>query len=158
MKKTTLLLCLMGLFSLMVTTLHAQTSAADKILGVYTTFNDETKLESSRIEIFKATNGKYYGKIVWLKEPNENGKPKVDDENPDKALQSKPILGLQLLKAFVYDEKSSEWKDGSIYDPDNGKTYNCFMKFDGDTDLKIRGFIGKAWMGLGRTTTWKRYE
>lgn len=158
MKKTSLLLCLMGLLGLMGTTVYAQTPAADKILGVYSTFNEDTGLENSRIQIFKATNGKYYGKIIWLKEPNENGKPKVDDQNPDKALQNKPIIGLQLLKAFVYDEKSSEWKDGSIYDPDNGKTYNCFMKLDGDKHLKIRGFIGKAWMGLGRTTTWTRYE
>jgi len=82
----------------------------------------------------------------------------VDDQNPDKDLQNKPIIGLQLLKGFEYDEKSSEWKGGSIYDPDNGKTYNCFMKLDGEKHLKIRGFIGKSWMGLGRTTTWTRYE
>lgn len=158
MKKTPLLLCLMGLFSLMATTVCAQTPAADKIAGTYSTYNDETGLENSRVQLFKATNGKYYGKIVWLREPNENGKPKVDDQNPDKALQNKPLLGLQLLKGFVFDEKAGEWKDGTIYDPESGKTYNCFMKFDGDKHLKIRGFIGKAWMGLGRTTTWVRYE
>ena len=42
---------------------------------------------TSHIQIFKATNGsfagKFYGKLVWLKEPMKNGKPKVDDLNPD---------------------------------------------------------------------------
>ncbi len=148
----------MNLLCLMATSLYAQTPEADKILGVYSTFNEDTGLENSRIHIFKATNGKYYGKISWLKEPNENGKPKVDDQNPDKTLQNKPLLGIQLLKGFVYDEKAGEWKNGTIYDPDSGKTYNCFMKMEGDKNLKIRGFIGKAWMGLGRTTTWVRYQ
>ena len=131
---------------------------ADKVCGYYITYNDDTKDESSQIQIFKSTNGKYYGKIIWLKEPNENGKPKVDDENPDKSLRDKPLIGLQLLKGFSYDEKNNEWIGGTIYDPDNGKTYNCFIKFGEGNDLKIRGFIGKAWMGLGRTAVWKRVE
>jgi len=133
-------------------------SNADKIVGYYITYNDDTGDESSQVQIFKSTNGKYYGKIVWLKEPNENGKPKVDDQNPDKALQNKPIIGLQILKGVIFDEKSGEWVKGTIYDPDNGKTYSCFLKFDGDTKLKLRGFIGKSWMGLGRTATWNKSE
>jgi len=155
--KKTLIAVFLCLFAAIYTTAFAQTKA-DRIIGYYLTYDDKTGDESSQIQIFKATNGKYYGKIVWLKEPNENGKPKVDDENPDKALQNKPILGLQLLKGFIFEEKSDEWKDGSIYDPESGKTYNCFIKFDGEKDLKIRGFIGKAWMGLGRTATWKKSE
>ena len=60
---------------------------------------------TSHIQIFKATNGsfagKFYGKIVWLKEPLKNGKPKVDDLNPDPKKQAVPLLGLQILKNFV---------------------------------------------------------
>lgn len=128
-------------------------SKADRVIGYYLTLNDDTGKESSQVQIFKATNGKYYGKIVWLAEPTENGKAKVDDDNPDKALQGRPIIGLQLLKGFSYDEKTGEWSGGTIYNPTGGKTYNCFMKFDGNK-LKIRGFIGAAWMGLGKTATW----
>jgi uncharacterized protein (DUF2147 family) len=155
--KTTLLTFVLCLLTAFYTSVLSQ-SGADKIIGYYTTLDDDTGDENSQIQIFKATNGKYYGKIVWLKEPLENGKPKIDDENPDKALQNKPIIGLQLLKGFVYDEKSGEWKNGTIYDPDNGKTYSCYIKFDGDKLLKIRGFIGKAWMGLGRTATWTKAD
>lgn len=128
-------------------------SKADRIIGYYLTVDDETGKEKSQVQIFKATNGKYYGKIIWLAEPLKNGKAKVDEDNPDKALQSHPILGLQLLKAFSFNEKTGEWDNGTIYNPTGGKTYNCFMKFDGNK-LKIRGFIGAAWMGLGKTATW----
>ncbi|HET9570021.1 MAG TPA: DUF2147 domain-containing protein [Bacteroidales bacterium] len=144
----------------LLTSIHfgmkAQTHA-DRIIGYYLTVDDETGKEKSQVQIFKATNGKYYGKLVWLAEPSKNGKAKVDEDNPDKALRSRPILGLQLLKGFSYNEKSGEWDNGTIYNPTGGKTYNCFMKFDGNK-LKIRGFIGAAWMGLGKTATWTKEE
>ena len=128
-------------------------SKADRIVGYYLTVDDQTGKDKSQVQIFKATTGNYYGKIVWLPEPSKNGKAKVDQDNPDKALQSRPIIGLQLLKGFSFNEKTGEWDDGTIYNPTGGKTYNCFMKFDGNK-LKIRGFIGAAWMGLGKTATW----
>ena len=36
-------------------------------------------------------------KIAWLGEPLENGKPKVDKNNPSASLKTRPILGLLLL-------------------------------------------------------------
>jgi uncharacterized protein (DUF2147 family) len=134
---------------------HAQ-SKADKIVGYYLTYDDETGAEKSQVQIFKATNGKYYGKIVWLKEPNKNGKPKVDDKNPEAKLQSRPIMGLQILKEFTYNSSDNEWSDGSIYNPSSGKTYNCYMNFESATRLKIRGYIGASWMGLGKTAYWTK--
>jgi uncharacterized protein (DUF2147 family) len=129
---------------------------ADRIAGYYLTYDDETGKEKSQVQIFKASNGKYYGVIVWLKEPLLNGKPKVDAKNPDKQLQNRPVLGLQILKGFSYNEDKDEWRDGSIYNPASGKTYNCYMKFEDGNRLKIRGFIGSSWMGLGKTAYWTK--
>ena len=56
-----------------------------------------------------------------------------------------------MLKNFVFDG-DDEWSDGSIYDPKNGKTYKCYIKFDNPQMLKIRGYIGVSL--LGRTTHW----
>ncbi len=131
-------------------------SPADKIVGYYLTFDDETGAEKSQVQIFKSTNGKYYGNIVWLKEPLKNGKAKVDDKNPDKKLQSRAILGLQILKDFTFSSSDKEWSNGSIYNPSSGKTYNCYMNFESATKLKIRGYIGAAWMGLGKTAYWTK--
>ena len=124
---------------------------ADKILGFWLTGEG-----TSQVQIYKGTDGKYYGNITWLEEPNENGKPKVDDDNPDPALQQRPILGLTILQNLEYDKKDKEWINGSIYDPKNGKTYDCYMWFeDDDSVLQMKGYV----MGMrfiGRTSSWKR--
>ena len=131
-----------------VNTIFAQ---ADKIVGLWLTEDGDSK-----VKIFKATNGKYYGKIVWLDEPNEeDGTAKVDDDNPDESLRSRPILDLRILSSFVYAEDDKEWVDGEIYDPKNGKTYSCFMWFEGDK-LNVKGFIGFSF--IGRSTVWTKTQ
>ncbi|MBO5818668.1 MAG: DUF2147 domain-containing protein [Bacteroidales bacterium] len=51
---------------------------------------------------------------------------------------------------------NGEYSGGSIYDPGNGKTYNCSMKVEGNT-LKVRGSLDKKGL-LGRTMDWFRVE
>ena len=123
---------------------------ADDILGKW--LNED---EDAHIEITKR-NDMYYGKLVWLLNPNEDdtGLPKVDDDNPDPALQSRPVLGLEILTDFVFD--GGNWEDGKIYDPKTGKTYKCYMKFVEEEKIKIRGFIGITI--LGRTSYWTRVK
>lgn len=107
-----------------------------------------TQYGDSKVTIKKDTNGKFYGEITWLREPNKNGKPKVDDKNPDVKLQSRPIMGLRLLDGFVYSKKDNEWVDGKIYDPKEGKTYKCLMWFEKDTpNLHVKGYIGFSLIG-----------
>jgi uncharacterized protein (DUF2147 family) len=127
----------------------AQKDPADLILGKW--LNED---KDAHIEVYKDA-GKYFGKIVWLNEPNEpaTGRPKLDDENSDVSLQSRPVMGLVILKDFIYDG-DGEWEDGTIYDPKNGKTYDCYMEFDEDGILKIRGYIGFSW--IGRSSYWTR--
>lgn len=147
MKNT--LFTLAGLF--LAIFVYAQAEPADAILGKW--LNED---QDAHVRIFKE-NGKYYGKIVWLKEPIDEvtGKPKLDDENGDPVLQTRPVMGLEILKDFVYDG-DGEWEDGTIYDPKNGKTYDCYMNFGENNTLKIRGFIGFSW--IGRNTYWTRVE
>ena len=70
--------------------MYAQVS---KIEGTW--YNDE---KTSTIEIIKGTDGKYSGKITWLETPNEDGKPKVDKENPDPKLAKRPLLGTPIRR------------------------------------------------------------
>jgi uncharacterized protein (DUF2147 family) len=121
----------------------------DKIEGIW--YND---IKSAKIQITKENNGKFYGKVVWLKEPLKNGKPKLDELNADEKLRSRPRLGLPVLADFVKDG-DNKYTDGTIYDPNNGKTYACKITYKGTT-LEIRGFIGISL--FGRTTTWSRAE
>ena len=106
------------------------------------------------IQIFKEGN-KYFGKIVWLKEPNEaNGQPKMDKNNPEKSLQSKPLVGAVILHDFVFDK--SEWNSGHIYDPQNGKDYKAYLRLKDANTLALRGYIGFSL--LGRTEIWTRIK
>jgi len=129
--------------------LFAQDFQADDIVGTW--LNEEA---TGKVEIFKIGD-KFYGKIVWLKEPNDSitGEPRTDVENPDPVEQKKPLIGLVNLKGFEFDG-DDEWEEGTIYDPKNGKTYSCRIEFEDESKkkLKIRGYIGISL--LGRTTWW----
>jgi uncharacterized protein (DUF2147 family) len=129
------------------TQIQSYAEKADDIVGQWYSEGNE-----SVVELYKS-NGKYYGKLVWLKEPNRNGKPKVDDKNPDPKHHDRPVLGLVILKDFIFDGKD-EWNDGTIYDPKNGKTYSCYIEFQKKDVLKIRGYIGISL--IGRTTIWTK--
>jgi uncharacterized protein (DUF2147 family) len=129
----------------------------DAILGTW--LNGK---QTAHVEIYKA-DGKYFGKIVWLKEPVYHaddkkgmaGKTKVDRENPDAAKRNQPILGLVILRNFVF-VKDGLWEDGMIYDPENGKDYKCKMTLESPDILNVRGYIGISL--LGRTDTWTRVK
>ena len=122
-------------------------SEADTILGQWFTDGDE-----SVVEIYRCGD-LYCGKIVWLQEPTkEDGTEKVDKNNPDESKRDRKIIGLDIVRDFKYNGKST-WGGGKIYDPDNGKSYSCNAKLKGDK-LNIRGFIGISL--FGRTTIWTR--
>ncbi len=114
------------------------------------------KLEdgSAIVEVYQEGDV-FNGKIVWLKNPTEaDGSPAVDSNNPDAKLRSRQLIGLNMLSGLK--QKGGEYSGGSIYDPGNGKTYNCSMKVEGDT-LKVRGSLDKRGL-LGRTMDWFRVK
>lgn len=107
---------------------------------------------SAIVEVYQQGNV-YNGKIVWLAEPTDaDGTPAKDLNNPDKSLRSRQLIGLNMLSGLK--EVGGEYKEGKIYDPGNGKTYNCSMKLEGDV-LKVRGSLDKRGL-LGRTMDWFR--
>lgn len=136
-------------------TVYAADNKADAILGIWITEGGKSHVEIT------LRNGHYEGRIVWLKEPDYPaddqqgmaGKPKVDRENPDSGLRTRPIIGLPLLSGFRY-AGDNVWTDGSIYDPESGKTYRCKMTLMKNGELKVRGYIGFSL--FGRTTVWTR--
>lgn len=128
--------------------LAQERSNSDAILGVWESGNGK-----ARIKIDKAGE-KFNGRIVWLKEPkDETGKPKMDKNNPDESLRSKPLLGYSMLKEFSY-EGGRTWENGTIYDPESGSTYSCTINMTDENTLDVRGYIGVSL--FGRTDVWKR--
>jgi uncharacterized protein (DUF2147 family) len=150
MKKTTsavLLVLIMTMWSGI--TASAQTHKADDILGTW--LNQEA---TGKITLYKE-NGKYFGKLVWLRTPLDSitKLPRTDKENPDAKLKTIPLIGLINMKNFSFDGKD-EWSGGTIYDPKNGKTYKCYIQFESPNKLKVRGYVGVSL--LGRNTYWTK--
>lgn len=117
-------------------------SDADGILGEWI-----SPTKDGRILIYK-TNNKYFGKITW-----GTGGSGTDDNNPDPALRSRKVIGMEILRNFVFDD--GEWIDGTIYDPRDGKTYSCKLTLGDNNSLNIRGYVGISL--FGRTETWARF-
>jgi uncharacterized protein (DUF2147 family) len=105
------------------------------------------------IEIYPCA-AKVCGKLAWLSEPDSDGKSKLDRNNPDAALRTRPLCGLTMLGDFHLTEPN-HWGDGWIYNPENGKRYHATMTLDGNL-LKLRGYVGIPL--FGETQTWTRAD
>ncbi len=127
---------------------------ADDIIGLWITAGGD-----SYIEIYK--KGKlYFGRIAALKKPNYEpgevdsmaGQPRIDRNNPDASLRNRPLIGLELMTDFLFED--GMWRNGRIYSPRNGKTYRSRLKLTKSGELKVRGYIGFFW--LGGSSVWRR--
>lgn len=163
MKKSVYILIIAVMPLLATSSINESTAKGDEdlIIGNWKPSNGR-----SVVSIYKgkAENGedpsKYYGKIVWLKEPNdENGNPRTDINNSDDELKKRPLKGLVIVKDMEFEEvdgKMVYWEGGSIYDPNNGSEYS----FEAEIDKKnINVMDGRGFIGLslfGRTDTWTR--
>ena len=117
-----------------------------QIEGKWKTIDDETGQPKSIVEIFKKSDGKYYGKIsqLLIKPANANC---VDCKKKKK---NKPLLGMEVVRGMKKEGK--EFTGGTITDPKTGKTYKCNITREGDK-LNVRGYIGFSL--IGRSQTWQ---
>lgn len=135
---------------MLFTNAFAQHNSKEAIVGTWMVQDGSAKV---KIEM---NNGKYSGKMVWIKNPNDkNGKPLLDSKNPEASLKNRPQLGLPLLENFVNDGENL-WTGGTIYDPDGGKTYSCKITMKDNQTIEVRGYVGISL--FGRTETWKRTQ
>lgn len=120
-----------------------------QIEGKWKTIDDETGAAKSIVEIYKKSDGKYYGKIVQLlQKPAYNTCVSCKDDR-----KNKPLLGLEIIRGLEKD--GSEFDDGTITDPKNGKTYKCKVTREGNK-LNVRGYMGFSL--IGRTQTWVKAD
>jgi len=117
------------------------------IVGKWKTIDDKRNITTSIFEIYK--NGDTYsGKILLiLNEENKDICTSCKGKYHNKSLQN-----IIILKSLVKD--GSLYENGNITDPENGKTYNCYVELVSDSKLKIRGYIGFSI--FGRTQYWYR--
>lgn len=116
-----------------------QTQNADDICGYYYSVDPFSK-EASQCEIYKAANGTYEGKVVWI-------------ENPKKRDQ----VGLVFMTGLKYNAKDNEYQGGKIKYPGKSGTYKTYIRIvNGGKSIKMRGYLGISLFGM--TVEMKREE
>ena len=92
------------------------------------------------------------GRIVWLWEPNDaNGRPRVDNHNPERGLRARSLVGVEIVRG-LRETAPGVWSEGSIYNPDDGRTYTGALRVRNGA-LELRGCA----LGLFcQTQIWRR--
>lgn len=126
----------------------ARADGPGQITGVWVNADEDGWIELQVVE------GELTGVIVGSPQDPDNEKPsRLDDENPDPALRSRKLLGLQILHGFRHD-REGRWVGGRIYDPNSGNTYRGTITVIDQDTLDLRGYVGISL--FGRTETWRR--
>ncbi|GAB3689557.1 DUF2147 domain-containing protein [Spirosoma flavus] len=135
-----------------LTALAPKSDDPDAVLGRWLSHK-----KRNQVQIYKQGN-KYYGKLVWMLEPNDpvTKKPKLDSENPDASLRSRPLMQMILVSNLSY-KGNNVWGDGEVYNPEDGKTYGCELILKDPNLLDMRGYVMGISM-LGKTRTWTRVK
>jgi len=109
----------------------------DAICGIYHSVDPFSK-EGSQCRIYKAANGTYEAKVVWV-------------ENPKK----KDQIGLVFMTGLTYNAKDNEYQNGKLKYPGKSGTYKTYIKLvnNGHT-MKMRGYLGVSLFGM--TVDWTR--
>jgi len=90
------------------------------------------------------------GTIRWLWDPLDGrGQPRLDAENTDARLRSRPLLGLAILSGL---KPAQEGWSGQIYNPEDGQTYRATMRRHGADGLLIEGCV----LFVCRKQVWRR--
>jgi uncharacterized protein (DUF2147 family) len=113
-----------------------------------------TQAGDARVKVSKCGGG-LCGVIVGLKDPIDpaNGKPQVDDKNPNPGLKKRPMIGLSLFSG-MQPSAPNKWS-GQIYNADDGGTYASSISVAGPDALRVEGCVGalcggETWTRVGR--------
>jgi len=74
-----------------------------------------------------------------------------DAKNRDTALRSRTLRNLPLLNGFTGGP--TEWRGGTVYNPDDGRTYSGSITMQNDNTLRLQGCVVRP---LCRNQTWTR--
>lgn len=113
--------------------------------------------DGSAVVRIEESGGRLRGRTVWMKDPKgPDGKPLLDEQNPDPAKRTRPRLGLVILSGFSLPDAKGVCEGGQVYNPRDGKTYSGTITLVGKDRLELRGFVLVTL--IGKTQTWTRVE
>ena len=125
---------------------YSQQQADDITTGVFL-----RKDGKSKVQFFKSGET-YSAKIVWLKVPyDKDGKPHIDKKNPDKKLQTRPIMGMVIITGLRFIG-NGEYVGGQCYRPTDGDEVKLKVKLSVNGELDVTG----SKFGISKTEKWQR--
>ncbi len=131
-------------------TFCAVPALAQDVTGVWMTDDGEGAVE------IRPCGEQRCGRIVWLKQPlDPQGRPMRDGNNPRIEARQRPLCGAQIIEGLKRQSDGS-WDGGSIYDPEEGKSYSVALKLLNDQQLQVTGYVGLR--SFGETLIWTRSD
>lgn len=129
--------------------------AATSPVGYWKTIDDVTGQPRSILQIAQQADSTLTAKVVKIF-PRPGHSIHERCQSCDGARHNQPILGMQVLEGIKPSSRHpSQWVNGRILDPLNGKTYNCNLTvLEQGKELMVRGYIGMPL--FGRSQTWMR--
>ena len=132
---------------LILSFLNSNIFADDNIFGYWLTSGSIVKIENC--------NNQVCGKIVTVfVEDGVNPESVLDDNNKNKSLRKRTIIGIDLLSEFEIKNKDQKtYKGGRIYDPRSGNSYKSNLYLNENGILKVEGCLafmcdGEEWQPL----------
>lgn len=129
---------------LILTTINVGISQSQEQQLVGTWYISKQKAD---IHIYKEGD-RYLGKIT----KGYSDPPLLDVNNKNAKERKKPLVGKFILTDMKY--RDGKLVDGKIYNPDNGKTFNCILELSKSDKLKVTGYVGMPL--FGKTQYWYR--
>ena len=107
------------------------------------------------VQVYKE-DSEFKAKIVWFNngEGDKAMESCTDKHNPDPALRSRRLIGMNVLENLVYKTETNSWEDGMIYDAQAGKHWNSSAYINNEGALKVKGYWHFKF--IGRTMTFNR--
>ena len=132
---------------LILSFLNSNIFADDNIFGYWLTSGSIVKIEDC--------NNQVCGKIVTVfVEEGVDPESILDENNKDKSLRKRTIIGIDLLSEFEIKNKDQKtFKGGRIYDPRSGNSYKSNLYLNDNGILKVEGCLafmcdGEEWQPL----------
>ncbi|KRB82794.1 hypothetical protein ASE00_12275 [Sphingomonas sp. Root710] len=122
----------------------AATASPDAVVGRW-----KTETRNGIVEITRCGSS-LCGKLLSSDAINANPAAR-DTNNKDEKLRGRPLKGLPILGGFAF--KDGVWNGGTIYNGEDGKTYDARITPVDANTLKLRGCI---FVPLCKNQTWTR--
>ncbi|WGK64672.1 DUF2147 domain-containing protein [Croceiramulus getboli] len=125
-------------------------TAQRSVTGSWKTIDDNTGEAKSIVNIYEK-DGKLYGKVQRILKEERRDQLCTACKGEKK---NEPVEGLIIIEGLSKDEEVYE--DGTILDPENGKTYKAKIWLDENNPdiLHVRGYVAFFY----RTQDWVRHK